>query len=999
MTLHDNDYSAEEQHSQDRGRHDDRPAIARHSSASSCRGITHKESTRYNNSNSNIDPDPDADADSYLNMNSEVDIKVNENDANANPFDKNNPRRKLSTEHRLSSHSGCGQKRSGSFAIDIHALATKHPRTSGAEEAEQHRRVRNSSLIHPKDSPSSGIVFGRSHTQHTNPETEAWLNLAIKYDTDLGRLRYVHPNPELVLNRKHLEMLEAAFQVHKDNLDFLTDEDFEFFAAITGITYKAAKKWFLRRAQDMYQDEASPEPEPETPTPRRSTKERCLRKTQDMYLTEASPSPAQGPKQGPEPPAPSRRFVKQDRIVRATVSLSSDGDDIAAINVEHSTAIIKQDDEPMNMITAAAEPDTTIHDIAANIELPNSVPTSASIDVENSDAIVNPVKDTESCDTAHTPTAIDVKHNDITAKSAINLKFSDAVFKPSGDFRITVVKPTKFVDSTNTVPESTYSIDSKYAASAVTAKKECRYNDPVTNPANPSKLAKSKAAEDRSSSDVVEPTKHDSDSGTIVKLTKGEYNSYFAKSTKYNSSCSNTDVEQSSTSSTPTINTRTKYMWPEGKTISTTQTDKHNDASNCHPTSNFTTRIIRPPLKTYDSSRRLARQGSESPTVVAMPRLAVSRASPSPQESSSAKSDSDNTSPSTYQSYSSTEVIVRNPIQSKYQALQEQKCLEKRTKQLYHGDDFYKEACKPCMEQQGDAICSFEKFRLFRVDNKDDKNDIAKYRYGPDFFSNPSLDKPLRFRRYGLDQEMAIHIFAHTFPFGLAVLEKELLHVMGRPGHTLRKLDLREGPPDANAYIRRPSDDRQYCERCNGAIVAGYWMCCVCGDEICLDCYAFCETTMCTKERQHQRQQFVSCGKFRAATLQTYIAKLRELERDLTPNLTEIAKKASLRSATVATPMPVDKRAIARLPVIVDMEDLDLDTFQRSWRQGQVLLVGGVGTRLKRSWTPEYLVSNHGDAPVTAIRCQDSATDLTDMTTYFSTYFNAGKSCAVWRMG
>ncbi|KAG0371562.1 hypothetical protein BGX24_001491 [Mortierella sp. AD032] len=1009
MTLNGIDSSAEERHSQHRDRQDDRADSAQQRTARSCRGNTTKDSTRYNDSSNSINSDSGSDY--YSKRDSGMDTEMDEDDANADQAYKNIHRRNPSIIHRQSSDPGLGQKRSGNFAIEILNLTTKHARPSDIEEAEQHGRVRNNSLIYPRDAPSSGIVFCGSDIQNTNPKTEAWLNTAIKYDLDLGRLRYVHPNPELVLNHQHLEMLEAAFQVHKDNLDFLTEEDFEFFAAITGITYKATKKWFLQRTQDIYQAEASPSSAP-----------------------------------GLEPPAPSRRFIRKDRITRAfTGSFSSNGEDIATINVEPSAAIIEQDDESMDMLAATAEPDTTVHDVTANIELPGFAPTSTFMDVNNSDAIVKPVKDTVSCNTAHTPTAIDVEHRDTTAKTAKGLKFCDVVVEISGDidFGVTVVEPAKVVECTSTVFESTNNIESKCTASAVAAKNKGKSNSTVANPANlanpvnptnparVARVAKSyidaskqitrvessgtivKLVENRSSSEIVELTKHDSNSGTIVKSKKREYNSHFVKSTnqdsnsnsdnvvkstKHNAS-SNTVVEQTSTALAPTINTRTKSIWPEDTTINITRTDKHNDAANRDPVFNFTSKIGRPPLKTYSFSKKWARQGSGSPTVVVMPRVAAPRASPAPPVSSSAESGSENTSPSTEQSHSHTDVIVRNPIQSKHQALQEQKCLEARTKQLCHGDGFYKEACKPCMEQQGDIICSFEKFRLFRVDNKDDKGDITKYRYGPDFFSNPSLDKPLRFRRNGLDQEMACYIFAHTFPFGLTILEKELLHVMGRPGHTLRKMDLREGPPDANAYIHRPSDDRQYCERCNGAIVAGYWMCCVCGDEICLDCYAFCETTVCTKERQHQQQQFVSCGKFRATTLQTYIAKLRELERDLTPEVIEIAKMATLRSATVATPKSADKRPIARLPVIIDMEDLDLDTFQRSWRQGQVLVVGGVGRRLRHSWTPEYLISNHGDAPVTAIRCQDSATDLTDMATYFSTYFKAGKSRAVWRMG
>ncbi|KAF9091446.1 hypothetical protein BGX29_010946 [Mortierella sp. GBA35] len=217
------------------------------------------------------------------------------------------------------------------------------------------------------------------------------------------------------------------------------------------------------------------------------------------------------------------------------------------------------------------------------------------------------------------------------------------------------------------------------------------------------------------------------------------------------------------------------------------------------------------------------------------------------------------------------------------------------------------------------------------------------------------------------------------------MLERELLHVLGRPGKKLRKVDLALKAENHEDYVRRLSDDRQYCENCSGAIMAGYWMCCVCSEDLCLDCFnALRATTVCTKGQQHHRSQFIPCGKFHAGTLRKYLEDLRSLKRDLPKDSIEATKNAVSQPAKAAEPKPATSRPHFRPAAEAGADQLDPEAFRKLWMQGRVAVVRGVGRRMKCSWTLQYLVSKYGDDNVSAIRCQDGEYNLMDLAMYFS---------------
>ncbi|KAF9091447.1 hypothetical protein BGX29_010947 [Mortierella sp. GBA35] len=173
--------------------------------------------------------------------------------------------RPLSTNQRSTSKLGLGRKRASELAIETLSSVQKHPRTTQAEAIERDDRVQDLSSIQPTTMSTTTTLASSSGTRSIphyarritcdDPEREVWLNKAIRYDLDLGRLRYAHPDPAEVFIDKHQHILESAFQVHEDSLQLLKDEDIELFAAVAGITYETERTWFDRQTKSKHLSE------------------------------------------------------------------------------------------------------------------------------------------------------------------------------------------------------------------------------------------------------------------------------------------------------------------------------------------------------------------------------------------------------------------------------------------------------------------------------------------------------------------------------------------------------------------------------------------------------------------------------------------------------------------------------------------------------------------------------------------------------------------------
>ncbi|KAG0251116.1 hypothetical protein BG011_007828, partial [Mortierella polycephala] len=107
-------------------------------------------------------------------------------------------------------------------------------------------RSGSSHAVSTSTQTSSAPFFKRqlSSTLPVDDSVQKWMEQAVWFDPQLQRLRYAHPTPVETLSSRHHQILREAYEVHKDRLDQLTDEDYEFIAVIVGITDSAARSWF-----------------------------------------------------------------------------------------------------------------------------------------------------------------------------------------------------------------------------------------------------------------------------------------------------------------------------------------------------------------------------------------------------------------------------------------------------------------------------------------------------------------------------------------------------------------------------------------------------------------------------------------------------------------------------------------------------------------------------------------------------------------------------------
>ncbi|KAF9997983.1 hypothetical protein BGZ79_008324 [Entomortierella chlamydospora] len=325
-----------------------------------------------------------------------------------------------------------------------------------------------------------------------------------------------------------------------------------------------------------------------------------------------------------------------------------------------------------------------------------------------------------------------------------------------------------------------------------------------------------------------------------------------------------------------------------------------------------------------------------------------------------------------------SELIVRKFIPSQHRVLQNRRCMAYKVADV--------EFCKPCVCRQAQYICQFHEFRYFYVKTMRDADNISKHVYGPDFYSNPRVDASFRFDKADLGKEESDYIIAYTHS-----LSQDLFHSESK--HVLDALKNDEGDMDDDGarrsdYVRRPSQDRQYCEICKASIVSGYWMCCVCAQDVCLDCFeTLNEDSTCTRHRPHKKEQFVPCGRFHISTLTNSINSLNARVQNLPRHLVETAGSSAFKPSKASRPSKAKAEMEYRTPLKPSGESITLDEFRIGWRQGEVILLSGVGKRLEKDWSPKYLIAAYGDVAVTTLDIKTQHSQEMTLKEYFDNHF------------
>ncbi|KAF9169832.1 hypothetical protein BGX21_009421 [Mortierella sp. AD011] len=325
-----------------------------------------------------------------------------------------------------------------------------------------------------------------------------------------------------------------------------------------------------------------------------------------------------------------------------------------------------------------------------------------------------------------------------------------------------------------------------------------------------------------------------------------------------------------------------------------------------------------------------------------------------------------------------SEVIVRKFIPSQHRVLQNRRCMAYKVADV--------EFCKPCICRQAQYTCQFHEFRYFYVKTMRDADNISKHVYGPDFYSNPRVDASFRFDKADLGKEESDYIIAYTHSLSQDLFHSESKHVLDALKNDHGDID--DDGVRRSDYVRRPSQDRQYCEICKASIVSGYWMCCVCAQDVCLDCFeTLNEDSTCTRHRPHKKEQFVPCGRFHISTLTNSINSLNARVQDLPRHLIETAGSSAFKPSKALRTPKAKTEMEYRTPLKSSSESITLDEFRIGWHQGEAILLSGVGKRLEKDWSPKYLIATYGDVAVTALDIKTQHPQEMTLKEYFDNHF------------
>ncbi|KAF9352372.1 hypothetical protein BGX26_009817 [Mortierella sp. AD094] len=325
-------------------------------------------------------------------------------------------------------------------------------------------------------------------------------------------------------------------------------------------------------------------------------------------------------------------------------------------------------------------------------------------------------------------------------------------------------------------------------------------------------------------------------------------------------------------------------------------------------------------------------------------------------------------------------LIVRKFIPSQHRVLQKRRCMAYKVADV--------EFCKPCINRQAQDVCLFMEFRYFYVKAMRDEDNISKHVYGPDFFSNPRVDASFRFFKVDLGKEESNYIIAYTHSLSQELFHNESKHVLDALKSVDGDVDDDEGERRSD-YVRRPTPDRQYCEICKASIVSGHWMCCICGQDVCLDCFETLneDSTTCTRHRPHRKEQFVPCGRFHISTLTNSIDSLKARVQGLPRRLVETAGSSVFKPPKASKPSKAKAEMEYRKPLESSAESITLDEFRVGWCRGEVILLSGVGERLEKDWSPKYLIASYGDVAVTTLDVRTLDPEEMTLKEYFDNHF------------
>lgn len=181
---------------------------------------------------------------------------------------------------------------------------------------------------------------------------------------------------------------------------------------------------------------------------------------------------------------------------------------------------------------------------------------------------------------------------------------------------------------------------------------------------------------------------------------------------------------------------------------------------------------------------------------------------------------------------------------------------------------------------------------------------------------------------------------------------------------------------------RREAGVRPVCDGCATTIFSGHFMCCVCGRELCLDCYyewddsvekGFENVASCSRRQRHHKRVMVPFTFAKEGEMQRILNEVRNsVQENGEVNLEKDFSKAQTEGF---------------LPFIkMDLKSIQEEDFRSLWSQGEPLVITGCLNNFKIPWTPDHFIENYGTQRCLLVDCNTESHITSTVETFFQEF-------------
>src|SRR2546421_4696529 len=233
--------------------------------------------------------------------------------------------------------------------------------------------------------------------------------------------------------------------------------------------------------------------------------------------------------------------------------------------------------------------------------------------------------------------------------------------------------------------------------------------------------------------------------------------------------------------------------------------------------------------------------------------------------------------------------------------------------------------CTACIQRKSNSgACKFRSLRAFPAKNKIISSFTPMFIESAPLLREANLDHVVQYSTAGSENDVEF-IKACISPTFLSVLAMELIHETVHNGTLVTRL--------------REAGVRPVCDGCATTIFSGHFMCCVCGKEICIDCYGEWDDTIdftwgridtCSKKRRHSKQQMVPFTYFRPGELRQLLVDVQGYRRNTSRAQLKPPKEVSKVMGEETLPF-----------TNVDVDEMGEDDFKEIWGIGHPIVLTG----------------------------------------------------------